>query len=104
MSELKPCPLCHSKEVSICYDLKRNGDVACFICGCSADINAWDQRQPHPDTVMLDWMIEHSAEVHESGFGYSVRYTPTDLRYPLHVCTGHYVSPRQAIQQAMEEG
>lgn len=67
MSELKPCPLCHSKEVSICYDLKRNGDVACFICGCSADINAWDQRQPHPDTKRLDyfeqagWSISVSA-------------------------------------------
>lgn len=96
MSELKPCPLCHSKEVSICYDLKRNGDVACSICGCSADINAWNQRQPHPDSALLEFTFKHKiAYVKHPKDNWSLILDEESIY------GGE--TPREAIQQAMEQ-
>ena len=68
-SELKPCPLCQSDNVSQGATLeqsKQHGFVRCFDCGCSAPIAAWNARASDAEITRLTEALR-DAEEREKG-------------------------------------
>lgn len=63
----------------------------CRICD-----EAWNQRQPHPDSAMLDWLEENTPEIWFNDNGCVLNNLGTGEGI-LHN------SLREAIQQAMEQ-
>jgi hypothetical protein len=100
MSELEKAFLDWWKEESGWDNPAEHGDVllsegqlakAAFKAGA-----AWNQRQPHPDSVMLDWLEENTPEIWFNDNGCVLNNLGTGEGI-LHN------SLREAIQQAMEQ-
>lgn len=117
MSELLNCPFCGEEPTEFSQSNKdREGTpvaVACSGCGAlgpwvycpemkggslnkAEAINEWNQRQPHPDSALLEFTFKHKiAYVKHPKDNWSL------------ILDGESIyggeTPREAIQQAMEQ-
>lgn len=106
-THIKLCPFCGSAGVAYKSERANVLLAKCINAECYLnDVNyfpldQWNQRQPHPDSVILDWMIDNEASVYKSvtGQGYKCHWEKGEDPYG----GKFHDTPREAIQQAMEQ-